>query len=206
MAICVFVIVLCIGLIFQTDDAYARVSLSELLAKIEALEAKLASVSVDGNTVRFTGVNVQIVNGLGNTWTKDGSGNLIVGYNESRAPDGTDVRTGSHNIVVGRELSYYSYGGIVAGRKNTIQGPYSCVSGGLYNTASATYSSVSGGSRNIARNWDTSVTGGTYNTAAGHTSSVSGGNGHGALSDYDWKAGYGYFCEAHYMKSKIRSG
>src|SRR5258705_97292 len=33
-------------------------------------------------TIRFSGVNVQIVNGLGATETVNGVGNLIVGYNE----------------------------------------------------------------------------------------------------------------------------
>ena len=49
-------------------------------------------------TVRFTGVNVQIVNGLDDTETINGAGNLIVGYNEP--PNDAD-RTGSHNLVGG---------------------------------------------------------------------------------------------------------
>src|SRR5688572_7352209 len=44
-------------------------------------------------TLRISGLNVQIVNGLGSTQTADGTGNLIVGYNEPGSPAG-DVRTG----------------------------------------------------------------------------------------------------------------
>jgi len=61
------------------------------VAELEAwradLETLLASVSLahDGTTVRFTGVNVQIVSGSGRTnTTPNGLGNLIVGYNELR--------------------------------------------------------------------------------------------------------------------------
>src|SRR5262245_29284569 len=39
------------------------------------------------------------VNGLGATDTENGLGNIIVGYNEER--DIHNVRTGSHNVVVG---------------------------------------------------------------------------------------------------------
>jgi hypothetical protein len=56
-------------------------------ARLAALETLLASVSLahDGTTVRFSGVNVQIVSGSGGTGrTPNGLGNLIVGYNELR--------------------------------------------------------------------------------------------------------------------------
>ena len=33
--------------------------------------------------MRFTGVNVQVVNGAGSTATANGTGNLIVGYDET---------------------------------------------------------------------------------------------------------------------------
>ena len=70
-------------------------------------------------TIRITGVNVQIVNGLGATngfpanpgstdpllTPTNSVGNLIVGYNEFGNPVG-DNRTGSHNIVGGRRMSF----------------------------------------------------------------------------------------------------
>ena len=60
--------------------------------------------------IRFTAVNVQIVNGSGSTdGLPNGSGNLIVGYNETGNLSG-DNRSGSHNIVGGKANSYSSYG------------------------------------------------------------------------------------------------
>ena len=48
--------------------------------------------SFDGTTLRFTGINVQIVSGSGTTdGPVNGKGNLIIGYNEnSCAVDRTD--------------------------------------------------------------------------------------------------------------------
>ncbi len=65
-------------------------------------------------TLRISGINVQVVNGLDATngyptdpdsidlmeTQTNGLGNLLVGYNEIGNPNGDD-RTGSHNIVVG---------------------------------------------------------------------------------------------------------
>src|SRR3989442_13235385 len=89
-----------------------------LLARVAALEEKLASVSVVGKTVLFTGVNVQVVNGAGGTSVlrfRDfaGTGNLIVGYNEPRE-NGDVQRTGSHNLIVVPQHNYSTVGGIVA--------------------------------------------------------------------------------------------
>ncbi len=101
-------------------------------------------------TARISGINVQIVNDSGTTdGAVDGLGNLIVGYNELRGLG--DDRTGSHNLIVGDEHNYSSYGGLVAGHFNTISGLFASVSGGRSNTASGQYSSVSGGRPRQAR-------------------------------------------------------
>ena len=105
------------------------------------------------DTVRFTGCNVQVVNGLDDAETINGAGNLIVGYNEPPLPGGPSPepdRTGSHNIVGGNENNYGSYGGLVVGSTNTISGVYASVSGGEHNMASGIKSSVSGGRCNKA--------------------------------------------------------
>ena len=95
-------------------------------------------------TISFHGVNVRIVNGTGTTdGVVDGAGNLIVGYNELRGAG--DDRSGSHNLVVGKEHNFTTFGGLVAGRTNTLGGIHASVSGGRFNTASGDYSSVSGG-------------------------------------------------------------
>ena len=131
------------------------------------------SLEDGGATVRFTGVNVQIVSGSGATdGAVNGTGNLIVGYNEARG--GGNTRTGSHNIVVGTQNNFSRFGGIVVGKFNEIGGDYASVTAGNQNTASQRYSSVSGGENNVA---------------SGSASSVSGGNGVTQSGNDAWSAG-----------------
>jgi len=173
-----------------------------LAQRLAALEYKLQYVTGGEDEVVITGANLRIVNGLGSTETKNGLGNLIVGYNEPRQGDPncppmdrlsfscTDTRTGSHSVVVGSELNFSMFGGLVVGFRNEISGPFASVSGGSENiasgpmasvsggednTASSFRASVSGGEGNVASNEETSVSGGTFNTASGAESSVSGG-------------------------------
>lgn len=135
-------------------------------------------------TIRLTGVNLQIVNGLNATngnpsdrssttsFAVNGVGNLIVGYNESR--DLTQ-RTGSHNLIVGTNNQFTAFGGIVAGYQNTMAGPWSAVTGGRNNVSASAYSSVSGGRTNVAAGESSAVNGGVSNRAIGAESSVCGG-------------------------------
>jgi hypothetical protein len=159
----------------DSSELYTKTEVDALLAayesRISALETKLASVSVEngGDDVVFTDVNVHVRSGSGATeGTVNGRGNLIVGYNED---SGSDVRTGSHNIIIGRFNSYSRYGGFIAGTDNTISGPYAVVSGGSNNEASGSSSSVSGGK---------------YNIASGDYSSVLGGGGFSYMGNEAW--------------------
>ncbi|MEM7230626.1 MAG: SUMF1/EgtB/PvdO family nonheme iron enzyme [Planctomycetota bacterium] len=135
-----------------------------LEARVAELERKLAPVElgsypgVHGDTLRISGVNVQIVNGTNRTGASTGRGNLIVGYNELRE-GGDNDRRGSHNIVVGESNNYVGYGGIVAGVNNEIRGRASTITGGAYNLAGGDLSSISGGGANQAMA-PTSVVGG----------------------------------------------
>ncbi len=147
----------------------------------------------------LSGINLQIVNGLGTTDTINGLGNLIVGYDEVntwldyRCSLGDYIdqttcelnghtwsnshKTGSHYLVLGSRNSYSQYGGMVAGGSNYANGVYSTVTGGFVNTASGSFSSVSGGGNyNTASGYASSVSGGTTNTASEKYSSVSGGS------------------------------
>jgi len=132
-------------------------------------------------TIRVSGVNFQIVNGLGGTNTLNAAGNLIVGYNEFGNPDGDD-RTGSHNLFIGTANSASNYGGLVVGEQNTVAGFYASVTGGQGNIASGYASVVAGGLQNMAISVDSVVSGGRGNTAAGHTSSISGGFGNTVMN------------------------
>lgn len=145
---------------------------AKAVAFLQALQSML-KVDTIQKTATFTGVNVQIVNGMGATETTNGYGNLVVGYN--KGPTGTSLRKGSHNVVVGDEHSYQSYGGLVSGYKNTISGKWANATGGGRNVASGDFSSVCGGQQNKAANKYASVGGGFLNEAAGENASVSGG-------------------------------
>jgi len=162
----------------ETENASLRADLQALQAKVSVLEAVTASMSletVDGQpVVRFTGVNVQIVDGQ-DPFTDgpvNGRGNLIIGYNEL----GSDTRTGSHNLVVGPYHTYTSYAGFVTGYNNNVTAGYASVTGGLYNTASNFEATVSGGYNNTASGEWSTVSGGYNNTASGGNATVSGGD------------------------------
>jgi len=169
----------------------------------------LSHMSLDGQNLVVTGLNLQIVNGAGSTESTNGVGNLIVGYNESSGQG----RSGSHNIVVGAHHGYSSAGGLVAGFRNRVEGKFATVSGGTDGIASGDYSSVSGGRHghaegpyssvtggggsdpaagNVARGEGSSVTGGQYNVAGGIVSTVSGGSHNEATGVVAAVAGGGF--------------
>jgi hypothetical protein len=185
---------------------------------VAALERLLKHFRRDGDEVIIQGANLHIVNGLGSTNCADndpgepipncpnGLGNLIVGYNEPRDGDAPTVRTGSHNVVVGRGHNFSSFGGLVVGSTNEISGAFASVSGGNDNKALASFSSisggrfnetgdeaalVSGGQRDEALGPVSSVSGGESNVASGIESSISGGKGITITEDTDhsWAAG-----------------
>jgi hypothetical protein len=154
-----------------------------LQAQITALQSALVGVlgaspclRREGNEVIFEGCNVHVRSGGGATDAPvNGLGNLIVGYNEPSTVGPADVRTGSHNLVVGQFHSFSSHGGLVAGLDNAVSGPNATVSGGQGNSASASGASVTGGFSNVANGVQASVTGGSNNTASGFQTSVTGG-------------------------------
>ncbi len=163
----------------ESENATQATQITTLQSENAALKAKTAPLSLSGDDFIISGKNVHIVNGTGRPHNVNGLGNLTIGYNHSRvaAVGGTDLRTGSHNLVLGDANNYSSYGGLVVGNWNTISSPYASVSGGVGNTASGGSSSVSGGYGNTASGLSTSVSGGYGNTASGFYASVAGGYG-----------------------------
>jgi hypothetical protein len=108
--------------------------------RVAALEAKLKYLRtrIDSSgrpLMEVAGANLRLVNGTGTTASANGLGNLIVGYNEIRQGE-ENIRTGSHNVVVGREHNYSRFGGLVVGEFNAITGDFAAVSGGTQNVAS----------------------------------------------------------------------
>jgi len=135
----------------------SQVRIAELEAYVDQLEALLA-VDGDGDLV-LTGANLRIENGLGSTDSTNGKGNLILGYNE-----GFGDRSGSHNAIIGVDHEYSSYAGLVAGRRNEVNGPYASVTGGIDNVATGSYAVVVGGRENTAEDLEGVAVGGWGNT------------------------------------------
>jgi len=177
----------------QRENAELRGQIKDLqaaLATVIALKDALSVESVGGvRTVRFTGVNLQVVNGTGNTELVNGAGNLIVGYDvngnsltteaDCLAAGGsvaTRQKTGSHNLVMGSQNSYSSAGGIVAGRGNFVTALYASNLGGTGNIASGRFSVNIAGQGNHPAEAGAATLSGANNTASGSNSSVSGGS------------------------------
>ena len=128
------------------------------------LVIKGGSLKVKNGNVQVTAGDVVVRNGLKDTETVNGCGNVIIGYNELRIDQEND-RSGSHMLVVGEQHNYSSYGGMVAGSINTISREYATVTGGQANVASGRGATVSGGVGNSATQFATAVLGGFMNTA-----------------------------------------
>jgi hypothetical protein len=166
-------------------------------SQVMALNQYLTVTTGDQPRALFSGLNLQLVNGTGQTDSTNGRGNLILGYDAARhdemyfCSDGqftereaceragqtwaTSHKTGSHYLVIGDRNNYAQYGGLVVGTYNTSTGPGASVSGGRENKASGPYANVSGGTGNAARGPYTSVSGGESNAANGPAATVSGG-------------------------------
>lgn len=178
----------------ESDNADLRARVDELESANAALTDRVAELEglLDGvsrirqgdepgavpDTLRLTGMNLQLVNGTGSTdGDPNGRGNLIIGYNAQR-PTGVDEsaqRTGSHYLVVGDQHEWTSYGGLLAGLRNTASAAGASVPGGQANTASGVEAVVAGGTDNVADHIGASVSGGCNNAAKGHDSSILGG-------------------------------
>ncbi len=165
--------------------------IEDLTARLEAVEgagyattadvgaqlgelAELAPLlEIGGTEVALVGANLHVRSGAGATDAEpNGLGNLVVGYGEN--PDAMD-RSGSHNVVIGAEHGYSSYGGLVAGHANTVSAPSSSVTGGDHSVASGEFSAVSGGHYHVASGTSAWAGGGTYGTASGDFAAVAGG-------------------------------
>eukprot|EP00457_Paulinella_chromatophora_P003089 gb/GEZN01003094.1/.p1 GENE.gb/GEZN01003094.1/~~gb/GEZN01003094.1/.p1 ORF type:complete len:657 (+),score=72.79 gb/GEZN01003094.1/:32-2002(+) len=145
--------------------------------------------------------NLHVRSGMGSTSTApNGLGNVIVGYNE-----GSAAKTGSHNVVIGPQHTYTSYGGIVTGDFNQILAPYAAVVAGQRNIASGVASAVVAGEANCASGPQSSVTGGRDNKARGMQASVSGGDSNRAVGDGSSVLG-GFFNTAAGLDSTTGGG
>lgn len=122
-------------------------------------------------TVQFSGVNLQLLNGAGQTASTNGSGNLVLGYDQTPG-----AQTGSHNLVLGTGQSFTSYADLLGGETNVAKGAFEAVFGHS-NSASGADSSITGGWSNKVNANYSSISGGSHNTATSRAASVSGGCG-----------------------------
>jgi hypothetical protein len=159
-----------------------------LKSEVKALlkYTKVEESGVGGKpTVQFSGTNVQVVNGLGQTNVFNGEGNLVIGYDENTLlfRGKPAIQTGSHNLILGEDQEYTSEGGILAGSGNSTTGFSASVTGGFGNTASGAEASVSGGENNIASQIDASVSGGAHNKASALWAWIGGGSANQVFSN-----------------------
>jgi hypothetical protein len=152
--------------------------------RLAVVEGKLARVFVvnGGNDLVLSGVNLNIINGLGDTQTTNGLGNLIIGYNEARVSGNT--RTGSHNLVLGQRNNFASFCGIVGGFENHIGGDFACVLTGSSHSVGGDFSAVTGGFDHSVGALYAVVTGGYDNSVGGAYSVVTGGNNNSVAGSY----------------------
>lgn len=190
----------------QSSPVFAYSGFVSDLASCVTVDDVMRDIDGDGLAetlprVMVEGCNLQVANGIGQTSSRNGLGNLIVGYDEER-PDTTAAfletcsdgqydnetdcvaagriwaqnhKSGSHNLIVGTHNNYASFGGAVFGVVNTINNQYATVTAGSDNIASGFFSAVSGGLFNTARGDWSSINGGLHNLTTEYTSSILGG-------------------------------
>jgi len=197
----------------QTELANTKADLATAQSDLAAANSSIASINnsnvmglnpyltidTTGNaTAIFSAINLQVVNGTGNTASINGLGNMIIGYNLDNLDTSIQVcadgsfadqvscesngsvwsnshKTGSHNLVIGDANSYSSYAGMVAGNENFINRGTATVTGGYKNISSGFSASVNGGELNTASGLRSVVIGGRVNNSSGSVSVVSGG-------------------------------
>jgi uncharacterized coiled-coil protein SlyX len=156
---------------------------SSSIGSLQNKTASMSTTTINGQSaVTFEGVNVHIRNGTGSTdGTVNGTGNLIVGYDESNS---STTKDGSHNIVLGERNSYTSYGGFVGGEGNSIEAGGASVFTGTNNIASGLNGAVIAGNQNESTDSTAVVVAGYSNQATGFRSVVVSGWSNIASGNY----------------------
>ena len=142
------------------------------LAELKSIlpDIKFNAAGIGGKpTIQFSGVNVQVVNGMGQTTSTNGACNLVIGYDPSRETDQlAQPRTRSRPRI-------HQLCGILSGGENAITAPFADVLASQGNHASSILSAVLGGENNSASEQSSVVVRGNANEATGSDSTVLGG-------------------------------
>ena len=166
----------------NAEDETLWASIDDLDGSRDIADHFLSYVSVSGGgDLVFEDTNLIVRNSSGNTAEADGKGNIIIGYNEM---DDDDIRTGSHNLIIGSHHSYAASGGIVAGQDNLLSGDFGSVLGGTSNAAAGDRSVVIAGQDNLASGDNAVVVAGYVNQAVGQGSVVLTGTSNTASGIY----------------------
>lgn len=178
----------------------AVAELQEQLSNVIALNEVVSLESIDGHpTVRLTGVNLQVVSGGGTTSAINGTGNVIIGYNErSERPEDSVCSIGVmdqftpegvrrfERALISNEADCLGAGGawssshtsgshyLIVGSQNNYSS-FGGIVAGQHNTSNARMASVLGGELNRSSEEHSVVLGGTSNATSGRKSSVVGG-------------------------------
>lgn len=170
------------GLAARVAELEAQVELLLSLADnagiLDSFSKSGSDIYLNNVNLHLVGGNLHVVNGLEDTATANGLGNVIIGYNEDRDSTHTSPindRSGSHMLVVGARQNYNSYGGILSGSSNSAAAPFSSLIGGYYNETSGNYSSILGGVQNLTSGTASAMVGGQSNEATGFGSTATGG-------------------------------
>lgn len=191
-----------ISALVSKDEQHNK-TIATLTQRIETLEKKLAAVSVGKDSkghqaLYIDGVNVHIRNGSQNQQTDsvNGVGNLIIGYHKPSArlicnvkvPSNdksacqkvwgiwaTNQRLGSHNIIVGDEHDYTSYGALISGTRNAVNAANASVIGGYQTIVSGEGGFAAAGASNYISGSAAGVVGGSFNISSGQNSYIGGG-------------------------------
>ncbi|MCB9637770.1 MAG: hypothetical protein H6727_02555 [Myxococcales bacterium] len=180
---------------FTTDT----ITVTTKTFKVKGSSANGPSIELDdaNKNVIVTNANLHIRSGSGTTnGTTNGYGNVIIGYNEDT--NSNKQRGGSHNLILGQEHSYTSYGSILSGTNHTINAPHASAIGGDSNTiggnapnavaiagqnnqlapsGTALYAAALGGQANQIDGNHAAAVAGQNNTSSGnHAAAVAGQN------------------------------
>jgi hypothetical protein len=77
-------------------------------------------------TIQFSGVNVQLIDGIGGTESENGTGNLVIGYDEGVTAAG---QSGSHDLITGNRQVFTGYGDLMGGQVNKTEGNFGILFG-----------------------------------------------------------------------------
>lgn len=123
--------------VLQTEIAALQKQVAALqTSSVQAL-APFAKVDLSGENgvagpnIVFSGANIHIVDGMGQTQLVNGLGNLIIGYDELTPTMTVMSRAGSHNMIIGRYGAWISaaFGTLIAGEWNLATGVGGLVAG-----------------------------------------------------------------------------